>query len=113
MAYEQAQIPVQKTEDFEQLRSAIERVFGSSALEKFYKRLESKGVRVRDFEVIASSGMLEQVDSTLARSGKTARELYESMALSDQALIREFYLERVEQVDAKIRQKYNKIYRYY
>ena len=33
MAFEQAQIPVQKAEEFEQLRSAIERIFSSPALE--------------------------------------------------------------------------------
>jgi len=113
MAYQQAQIPVQKTEDFEQLRGALERIFSSSALDKFYRRLESKDVRAREFERIASSGLLEQVDSTLARSGKTAKEIYESLPVSDQALMREYYLERIENVDPKVRQKFNKVYRYY
>ncbi len=113
MAYQQAQIAVQKTEEFEQLKSAIERVFGSEALAKFYRRLESKDVRAREFERIVNSGLLEQADATLARSGTTARELYGSLSLSDQALMREFYLERIEQVDAKAREKFNKVYRYY
>src|SRR5689334_3022846 len=113
MAYQQAQIPVQKTEDFEQLRAALERIFSSSALDKLYRRLESKDVRAREFERIASSGLLELVDSTLARSGKTAKEIYESLPVSDQALMREYYLERIESVDPKVRQKFNKVYRYY
>ena len=113
MAFQQASIPVQKTEDYEQLKAAIERVFGAAAVEKFYSRLESKGVGAREFEKIVNSGLLELVDSTLARSGKTAKELWEALALSDQALIREFYLEKIEQVDPAMRHKYRKVYRYY
>jgi predicted RNA binding protein with dsRBD fold (UPF0201 family) len=113
MAYEQAQIAVQKTEDFEQLRSAIERIFASVALEKFYSRLESKGVSAREFEKIAGLGLLEQADADLARRGKSAKDLYQSLTLSDQAQMREFYLERMEKVDPQIRLKYQKVYRYY
>jgi hypothetical protein len=113
MAFQQAPIPVQKTEDFEQLKAAIERVFGSAAVERFYGQLESRSVGVREFEKIVNSGSMEMVDATLARSGKTAKELYESLALSDQALMREFYLEKVEQVDPATRNKYRKVYRYY
>jgi hypothetical protein len=113
MSFQQAPIPVQKTEDFDHLKGAIERVFGSTAVEEFYRRLESKDVRAREFEKIVNSGLLEVVDSTLARSGRTAKERYESLAVSDQALMREYYLERIEQVDARLRQRYNKVYRYY
>jgi hypothetical protein len=113
MAFQQAPIPVQKTEDFEQLKAAIDRVFGTAAVQKFYGQMESKGVGVREFGKIVNSGLLEMVDSTLARSGKTAKELYESLALSDQALMREYYLEKIEQVDAGTRKKYRKVYRYY
>jgi hypothetical protein len=113
MAYQQAQIAVTKAEDFEQLKSALERILSSAAVEKFYSKLQSRSVYVREFEKIAGLGLLEAVDSALAQSGKTARQLYESLALSDQALMREFYLERIEKVDAKVRQKYQKIYRYY
>jgi len=113
MAYEQAQIPVQKAEDFEQLRSAIDRIFGSPALEKFYGRLQNKGVNAREFEKIAGMGLLEEADKTLAKSGKSAKQLYGALALSDQALLREFYLERIEKVDPELRLKYQKVYRYY
>ncbi len=113
MAFQQAPIAVKKTEDFEQLKAAIERVFGAAAVEKFYKRLEGKSVGAREFEKIVNSGLMELVDSTLARSGKTAKELWESLALSDQALMREFYLEKIEQVEPVTRNKYRKVYRYY
>jgi hypothetical protein len=114
MAYEQAQIPVQKAEDFEQLRSAIDRIFSSSpALEKFYRRLEANEVRAREFEKVAALRLLEEADPVLAGCGKSADEIYRSLAVSDQALLREFYLERLERVDAKLRLKHQKVYRYY
>jgi hypothetical protein len=113
MSFQQAPIPVEKTEDFEALKAAVERVFGSAALENFYRRLESKNVGAREFEKIVHAGLLEQVDSTLARSGRTAKERFAALTVSDQALMREYYLERIEQVDPKVRQKFNKVYRYY
>ena len=113
MAYEQVQIPVQKTEAFEQLKSALQRIFSSTALEKFYRRLESKAVSAREFEKIAGLGLIEEADAGLAASGKTGKQLYGALALSDRALMREFYLEQIEKVDPKLRLKYQKVYRYY
>ena len=113
MAYQQAQIAVHKTEEFEQLKSALERILAADAIERFYGKLQGRAINVREFEKIAASGILEAVDGTLARSERKARALYESLALSDQALMREFYLERIEHVDVKVREKYRKVYRYY
>ena len=113
MAYQQAQIAITKTEYFDQLKSALDRIFGSAAVEKFYGKLQSRNVFVREFEKIVDLEVLEAVDSGLAKSGKTARQLYAALTVSDQALMREFYLERIEKVDVKVRQKYQKIYRYY
>src|SRR5215475_10657074 len=113
MAYEQAQIPVQKAENFELLRSAVERAFAPATVEKFYRAMQDKGIRVREFEKMLAAGLLEEADPVLAGAGRKARELYEGLALSDQALMREFFLERIERVDANIRLKYQKIYRYY
>ncbi|MBZ5508092.1 MAG: hypothetical protein LAO78_21725 [Acidobacteriia bacterium] len=113
MAYQQAQIAITKAAEFEQLKSALERVFNSAALDKFYGKLQSRSIPVREFEKILDLGLLETVDSTLAKSGTTAKRLYESLTVSDQALMREFYLERIEKVETKVRQKYQKIYQYY
>ena len=113
MAFQQAQIPIQKAEEFEQLRSAIERVFAPGKVEKFFKKVQGADVRIRQFEKALEQRVLEQTDPLLSKSGKSARQLYESLALSDQALIREFYLERIEQVDPALRAKFQKIYRYY
>ena len=113
MTYQQAQIAVTRTEDFEQLKSALERIFSSTAVGKFYGKLQSRTVYVREFEKVLGLGILESVDSALAKSGKPAKVLYESLTVSDQALMREFYLERIEKVDTKVREKYQKVYRYY
>ena len=113
MAYEQAQIPVQKAEAFGELRSALERIFSSPALEKLYRRMESKGVAAREFEKIVALGLLEKADAKLAGSGNTANQIYQSLPVSDQALMREFYLERLETIDPNVRLKYRKVYGYY
>jgi hypothetical protein len=113
MPYQQAQIAVTKTAEFEQLRSALERILAAAAVESFYKKLQGRTVYVREFEKVVGSGILEELDGALKNSGKRARQLYEALPVSDQALMREFYLERIEQVDVKIREKYRKVYRYY
>jgi hypothetical protein len=112
MAYEQAQIPVQKVEEFEQLQSAIERIFSSDAIAKFYERLESKNIAAREFEEILEIGLIEEADGKLASSGKRAQEMYSSLSQSDQALMREFFLERIERVDPKLRLKFRRVYKY-
>ena len=68
---------------------------------------------MREFEKILGLGILESVDGALASQARRPRLLYESLTVSDQALMREFYLERIEKVDVMVGQKYQKIYRYY
>ena len=113
MAFQQAQIPVQKTQEFDQLRAMIERVFAPESIEGLLKKVRAGNVRIREFEKVLDGEIFEAVDPALAQSGKRAKQLYSALALSDQALIREFYLERIERVDAKIRQRFQKVYRYY
>ncbi len=113
MAFQQAPIQVQKIEEFDQLKAVIERVCDSRVVEKFYKKLQSRDVRIREFEKVLEQEIFENVDSSLSQSGKKAEQLYKTLTLSDQSLIREFYLERIEQVDPALREKYQKVYRYY
>src|SRR5215467_13441737 len=110
MSFQQAQIPVQNREHFEQLKSAMERAFSSATVEKLLKKFQSSNVRVRRLEEALDKKVFESVDPALGESGKTAKEIYESLSLSDQAMIREFYLERLERVDAKLRSRFQKIY---
>ena len=114
MAYQQAQIAVTKAEDFEQLKSALKQMVDSATIEKFYSKLQSRTVYVREFEKIVGLGLWKPVDSTLAKWGRIwPGSCMKRSRVSDQALMREFYLEQIEKVDAKVRQKYQKIYRYY
>jgi hypothetical protein len=113
MAFQQAPMQVQKIEEFEQLKSVIERVFAVGVLERFYKKLQSRDLRVREFEKVLEQRIFEEVDSSLSQSGKAAKQFYSALPVSDQSLIREFYLERIEKVDPKLRQRFQKIYRYY
>jgi len=39
--------------------------------------------------------------------------LYQSLTMSDQALMREFYLSKIEEVDTALRHKFKKLYQYY
>jgi hypothetical protein len=109
--FQQAPIEVQKVAEFQQLKAALRRVFAPGAVEKFLQRLQSKGIRVRDWELILQRMVLEGCDAEL-RSGAGAQALYQSLAVSDQGQMREFYLTEVENVDLNVREKYSKVYRY-
>ena len=111
--FEKAGIQVDKLEQFEQLRSAIERVFAPAGVEGFLKLLRRTGVPIRDFDRILREKLLERADSALAQSGNGAQQLYDALTVSDQSQMREFYLTALEAVDLPLREKFNKLYRYY
>jgi hypothetical protein len=113
VGFEQAAIRIEKEKEFEELTDAFSRALGADKVEKFLKRVRRSSSRVRDVEAVLAKGVLEQVDEVLAKSGKTARALYTSLTVSDQAQMREFYLSRIEEVDPKLRTKFRKLYRYY
>ncbi len=111
--FQQAGLRIEKLEEFEQLQSALRRVFGRQNVESFLRLLRRKGVPIRDFDRVLQERLLDSADATLARIGRTARQLYDELSLSDQAQIREFYLTALEEIDLHLREKYNKLYRYY
>jgi len=104
---------VERLDEFEQLRSAMARVFAPGAVETFLRLLRRKGVPIRDFDRVLREKLLEQADRGLTQSGKTARQLYDAVTVSDQSQIREFYLTTLEAVELPLREKFNKLYRYY
>ena len=112
MSFEQAAIKVEREKEFAELKSALDRIFAPERVERLLHRLSRKGIRIRDFDLVLAGGSLEQVDQALGRPG-AARKLYESLSVSDQAQIREFYLSKIEEVDSTLRTKYQKLYRYY
>ena len=112
MGFEQAAIKVENEEEFGQLKSALIRIFAADRVEQLLQGLKSKGIRIRDFDLVLAAGVLEQLDNGLGRPG-SAQKLYSGLAVSDQAQIRESYLSKIEEVDSALRTKYQKLYRYY
>jgi hypothetical protein len=113
VGFEQAVIKVEKEAPFAELKGAIERAFASDNVEKFLKRLESRRVRIRNFEGVLNLQAIELVDGALKQTGKAAKALYGELTVSDQGQMREFYLSKIEQVGEPLRHKFRKIYQYY
>jgi hypothetical protein len=111
--FQQPVLGVEKREEFAQLQSAMERIFAAGSVDRFLRLLRSKGVPIRDFDRVLREKLLEQADATLAKSGKSARQWYDAVSVSDQAQIREFYLTALEAVDLPLREKFKQLYRYY
>ena len=107
-AFRQSGIPIEKVAEFEELQSGIQRVFSPAVIEGFFRRLESKGVRIRQFETVLDKKLLEAFDPRLKQKG--ARNLYQALSVADQAQIRELYLRSLEKVDDALRTRFYKIY---
>ena len=111
--FEQAGIKVQKEQEFQALKQSVERVLSPALRDKFFGKLEKKSVRIREFEKVLAQKLMEAVDESLAKSGKSAKALYEALPVTDQGQVREFYLTKIEEVSPELRQKFHKIYSYY
>jgi hypothetical protein len=109
--FEQAVIKIEKEQEFQELKGAVGRALSSEKVEKFLKRLESGSLRIRDFDSVVAKGVLDRVGAVA--SGKNSIDLHKALTVSDQAQLREFYLSRIEEIDAKLRTRFQKIYRYY
>jgi hypothetical protein len=107
--FEQATIKVEKTQEFSELQGAVEQAFLPEKVERFLKQLDRKGIRVRDFDAVLAKKVLE----TTSDSALNARQLYQSLSLSDQAQMREFYLSKLETVEPGLRHRFKKLYQYY
>ena len=113
VSFQQVAIRIEKEKEFEELKSAINRAFDPETVEKFLKQVRKSGARIRDPEAILARGVFEKVkvNDTLAKLG--AQKLYQTLTVSDQAQMREFYLTRVEEVEPGLRTKFQQLYRYY
>ena len=111
--FQQAGIRIEKLDEYEQLHSALARIFAPAAVESFLRLLQRKRVPIRDFRRMLREKLLEKADAKLAKSGKTAQQLYDALTTSDQAQMREFYLTTLEAVEQPLRERFNKLYRYY
>jgi hypothetical protein len=108
--FEQAAITIEKQQEFAKLQAAVEQAFLPEKAERFLKQLDRKGIRVRDFDAVLAQRVLEVV---VSEADLNAKELYESLPVSDQAQMREFYLSKLEGVDVALRHKFRKLYQYY
>ena len=109
MAFEQAAIKVEKAEEFGRLQSGIEQAFAADKVERFLKLMDRKGIRIRDFDAALKQRVLEEFGDR----GWNAQQSYQSLSMSDQAQIREFYLSKLETVEQSLRHKFKKLYQYY
>jgi hypothetical protein len=109
MDFEQATIKVVNEREFEELRRSIEQVIAADRIAKFLKALAGRGIRARDFDAILAANV---IDATMGSRAGTARGLYQSLPVSDQAQAREFYLSKIEEVEPALRAKFHKVYQY-
>ena len=110
MVFEQSAIKVEKEREFGDLKVAIEKAFAADRVTKFFKMLDSRGIRVRDLDAVF---LADAIDAAAGDKAGTARALYQSLPVSDQAQMRELYLSKIEEVDPALRAKFHKLYQYY
>ena len=111
-SFQQAAIKVEKEREFNQLRAAIEQALLPEAAERFLKLLDRANIRIRDLDGVLAARALEEAVKPV-ESATGAWKLYQALTMSDQAQIREFYLSRIEEIDADLRHKFRKLYQYY
>ncbi|HTY85520.1 MAG TPA: hypothetical protein VMB19_14955 [Silvibacterium sp.] len=109
MAFEQAAIKVEKTAEYAALEAAIGQAYSPGKVEQFLKRLDRKGVRVRDIDAVLARKVLDG----FSEPAVNALRLYQALTVSDQALLREFYLSKLEAVEVTLRHRFKKLYQYY
>ena len=110
-SFQQAAIKVEKEAEFRELQASVERATSIETAERFLKLLDRANIRIRDFDGILAARALEAVKPVESAIG--AWKLYQALTVSDQAQIREFYLSRIEEIDADLRHKFKKLYQYY
>ena len=103
MKFEQAAIAVQDQQGYAELHGRIDAAFDAHDVEVFLNRVGKSKLRIRNFEGVLTRGLM----------GKDAEEVYQALPVSDQALTRERYLQKVEAVPLELRQRYLKVYAYY
>jgi hypothetical protein len=107
MAFEQAAIKVEKTQEYARLQAAVEQAFLPDRVERFLKQMDRKGIRIRDFDGVLAQRVL---DGEMAQN---SQQLYQGLTISDQAQMREFYLSKLEAVEQSLRHRFKKLYQYY
>ena len=107
MAFEQAAIKVEKAQEYGRLQAAVEQAFLPDRVERFLRQMDSKGIRIRDFDGVLARRVLD------GETAQNSQQLYQVLTVSDQAQMREFYLSKLEAVEQSLRHKFKKLYQYY
>src|SRR5438046_8474237 len=106
MKFAQAPIDVQNEKVFEELKRAIENAL-IARTDDFLQLVKRFGLRVREFERMLKEHVFEQLPG--AKQAQTSEQLYGELGASDQGLIREFYLTRIEEIPVELRSEYAKL----
>jgi len=110
LIFEAGVIKVEKEREFGDLKAAIEKAFATDRVAKYLKGLDSRKIRIRNLDAVFAADVIDRATGDMAG---TARSLYGSLPVSDQAQMREFYLSKIEEVDSALRAKFHKLYQYY
>ena len=110
LIFEPGVIKVEKEREFGDLKAAMERAFRADRIARYLKGLDSRKIRIRNLDAVFAADLIDR--ATGDKAG-TARSLYGSLPVSDQAQMREFYLSKIEEVDPALRAKFHKLYQYY
>ena len=109
MQFAQAQIEVRNQQIFDELKRAIENALVARS-DDFLQLVKRFGLRIREFEKVLKEHLFEQLPG--AKQARTSEQMYLDLGASDQGLIREFYLTRIEEIPVELRTKYLKLFRY-
>jgi hypothetical protein len=77
---------------------------------EFLQTVKRFGLRVRQLEQLFQQRVFEQLPGRHA--SRLCEELYRELRPSDQGLIREFYLTKIEELPVELRAKYSRLFRY-
>ncbi len=108
--FEQGTIGIEKEREFGELKAALEKALAADQVTKYLKELDSRGIRIRNLDAVFAA---DAIDRAAGGTAGTARAMYSSLPVSDQAQVREYYLSKIEEVDPALRARFHKLYQYY
>jgi len=109
MQFAQAPIEIQNRAVVDELQRVIVSALTGRA-DEFLHLVKRFGLRIRQFEEVLKERVFDQLAGVAP--SRPGEELYAELCASDQGVIREFYLTKIEEVPVELRAKYLKLYRY-
>ena len=107
--FTQAPIELENATLVAELKSSIENALVAYPNE-FLHLVKRFGVRVRQLEQLLEQRVFEQLPGRPA--SRPCEELYRELGPSDQGVIREFYLTKIEELPVELRAMYARLFRY-